>query len=76
MDNVTVWAAFGAGIASFVTPCVLPMVPVYLASMAGPEVLEGEKTRATGRSCCMPSVSFWAWDWSSPAQGRWQGWQA
>jgi len=42
MENVTVWAAFGAGIASFVSPCVLPMVPVYLASLAGPEILEGE----------------------------------
>ena len=41
MDNVSVWAAFIAGIASFITPCVLPMVPVYLASLAGPEVLEG-----------------------------------
>ncbi|MGA3094570.1 MAG: cytochrome c biogenesis CcdA family protein [Dehalococcoidales bacterium] len=40
MENVTFWAAFGAGIASFVTPCVLPMVPVYLASLAGPEILE------------------------------------
>jgi len=42
MDNVSVWAAFGAGLASFVTPCVLPMVPVYLASLAGPEILEGK----------------------------------
>jgi cytochrome c-type biogenesis protein len=42
MENVTVWAAFGAGIASFFTPCVLPMVPVYLASLAGPEILEGK----------------------------------
>ena len=42
MENVTVWAAFVAGIASFITPCVLPMVPVYLASLAGPEILEGK----------------------------------
>jgi cytochrome c-type biogenesis protein len=41
MDNITIWAAFGAGVASFITPCVLPMVPVYLASLAGPEILEG-----------------------------------
>jgi cytochrome c-type biogenesis protein len=40
MENVTIWAAFGAGIASFVSPCVLPMVPVYLASLAGPEILD------------------------------------
>ena len=41
MENVSIWAAFGAGFASFLTPCVLPMVPVYLASLAGPEILEG-----------------------------------
>ncbi len=40
MDNITFWAAFAAGIASFITPCVLPMVPIYLASLAGPDVLE------------------------------------
>jgi cytochrome c-type biogenesis protein len=44
MENVTIWAAFGAGIASFFTPCVLPMVPVYLASLAGPEILEGKSS--------------------------------
>jgi cytochrome c-type biogenesis protein len=42
MENVTVWAALGAGLASFFSPCVLPMVPVYLASLAGPEILEGK----------------------------------
>jgi cytochrome c-type biogenesis protein len=42
MDNITIWVAFGAGVASFITPCVLPMVPVYLASMAGTEILEGD----------------------------------
>jgi cytochrome c-type biogenesis protein len=41
MDNVSFWAAFGAGIASFISPCVLPLVPVYLATLAGPEILEG-----------------------------------
>ncbi len=42
MENVTIWAAFGAGLASFLTPCVLPIVPVYLASLAGPEIFEGK----------------------------------
>jgi len=35
MEDVSVPAAFGAGIASFLSPCVLPLVPVYLASLAG-----------------------------------------
>jgi cytochrome c-type biogenesis protein len=32
--------AFVAGLASFLSPCVLPLAPVYLASLAGPGVLD------------------------------------
>lgn len=42
MENLSFWVALGAGLASFFTPCVLPMVPVYLASLAGPEILDSE----------------------------------
>jgi len=37
--------AFGAGLLSFLSPCVLPLVPVYLASVCGPEILEPEADR-------------------------------
>ena len=40
MGDISLLVAFGAGLASFVSPCVLPLVPVYLASLAGPEILE------------------------------------
>jgi cytochrome c-type biogenesis protein len=33
-ENVTILVAFAAGILSFVSPCVLPLVPVYVAHMA------------------------------------------
>jgi cytochrome c-type biogenesis protein len=33
--QVTVAAAFGAGLLSFLSPCVLPLVPPYLVYMAG-----------------------------------------
>jgi len=51
------WAAFSAGLVSFATPCILPMVPVYLASLAGPEILE---TGATKRrlTIFLHSLSF------------------
>lgn len=43
-EQVTFITAFVGGIFSFVTPCVLPMVPVYIASICGPNVFEkGEK---------------------------------
>ncbi|MEE9365590.1 MAG: cytochrome c biogenesis protein CcdA, partial [Dehalococcoidales bacterium] len=32
--------AFTAGLLSFLSPCVLPLVPVYLASLVGPELLD------------------------------------
>lgn len=37
--------AFSGGLLSFLSPCVLPMVPVYLASLYGPEVLDAGGTR-------------------------------
>ena len=45
MDNISVWASLGAGIASFISPCVLPLVPVYLATLAGPQILEEDQRR-------------------------------
>lgn len=40
MENISLVVAFGAGLLSFLSPCVLPLVPVYLASLYGPEVFE------------------------------------
>ena len=45
MEDASLLVAFGAGIAAFVSPCVLPLVPVYLASICGPEILEPEADR-------------------------------
>jgi len=39
MLNVTFPVAFAAGILSFLSPCVLPLVPVYLANIAGMSIL-------------------------------------
>jgi len=59
MDNVNLWIALGGGIASFLSPCVLPMVPVYLASLAGPDFLDPEKARSIKRSSFfLHSLSF------------------
>ncbi len=45
MENISVLVAFSAGLLSFLSPCVLPLVPVYLASLVGPEIFD---TRITG----------------------------
>jgi cytochrome c-type biogenesis protein len=42
MEQTSLLVAFGAGLLAFLSPCVLPLVPVYLASVCGPEILEPE----------------------------------
>ena len=42
MLNVTFPVAFVAGLLSFLSPCVLPLVPVYIANIAGASVLTSE----------------------------------
>ncbi|CAN5177321.1 cytochrome c biogenesis CcdA family protein [soil metagenome] len=39
--------AFGAGILSFVSPCVLPLVPAFLVNIAGEAALTGTDRRRT-----------------------------
>lgn len=34
-DNLTVGLAFVAGFISFISPCVLPLVPAYIGYMGG-----------------------------------------
>ena len=41
-QNVTVVLAFGAGVLSFLSPCVLPLVPVYLGYLTGSTIGEEE----------------------------------
>ena len=42
-ENITLVVAFSGGLLSFFSPCVLPMVPVYLASLYGPEFFDTGK---------------------------------
>ena len=49
-------AALGAGLVSFVSPCVLPLVPGYLSAVTGVSV--GELDRASWRRVLAPSLVF------------------
>jgi cytochrome c-type biogenesis protein len=45
-SSTTIFAAFGAGFLSFVSPCVLPLVPGYLSTISGvawADIEEGRK---------------------------------
>lgn len=41
--DVNLFTSFVAGVMSFLTPCVLPMVPIYLSYIAGTEEIEKNK---------------------------------
>lgn len=42
MASISVLTALAAGVLSFLSPCILPLVPVYLANIAGASVLTPE----------------------------------
>jgi cytochrome c-type biogenesis protein len=46
--NPTVFAAFAAGLLSFASPCVLPLVPGYLSVLTGGESIRPKEDRRTG----------------------------
>lgn len=45
MGSLTLGAAFGAGLLSFASPCVLPMLPTFLLLLAGSSQEEGRGRR-------------------------------
>ncbi|WP_428643766.1 cytochrome c biogenesis CcdA family protein [Roseibium sp.] len=61
MLDVSIGAALLAGLLSFVSPCVLPIVPPYLCYLAGVSVdeLKGEAATAeTGRRVIFAAIAF------------------
>jgi cytochrome c-type biogenesis protein len=56
--DTTVIAAFAVGFVSFVSPCVLPLVPGYLSAVSGvslPEIQHGEKRMSR---VLLPAIVF------------------
>jgi cytochrome c-type biogenesis protein len=47
-ENVTLLAAFGAGVLSFISPCVLPLIPGYLSYISGLSLDEMRGTLPAG----------------------------
>lgn len=61
MLDVSLGAALVAGLLSFVSPCVLPIVPPYLAYLAGVSFTQlsgGAPPPGTGRRIALASVAF------------------
>src|SRR5882762_5283566 len=59
-SNITIWIAFAAGILSFLSPCVLPLVPGYISLMSGVSIdnlKEGSRAGAR-RAVMLNSLAF------------------
>lgn len=59
-QNITIWIAFAAGILSFLSPCVLPLVPGYISLMSGVSIdrlKEGSSGNAR-RAVIVNSLAF------------------
>ena len=56
-QNVNVLIAFGGGIVSFLSPCVLPIVPAYLSLITGLSVGELTETGPRPAISCAGSRS-------------------
>ena len=55
--DTTVLAAFAVGFVSFISPCVLPLVPGYLSAISGASIAELREGRAL-RHTLLPSLLF------------------
>ena len=58
--HTTVWVAFLAGLVSFVSPCVLPLVPAYLSFLTGSslEELQASATATTRARAVSHALAF------------------
>jgi len=45
LSDITYWTAIGAGLLSFFSPCVLPLVPAYIANLAGASAIDTNEKR-------------------------------
>ncbi len=55
MENVSLFAAFAAGLLSFVSPCVLPLIPGYLSFVSGTTLDDMRGTGVGGGAVVPPA---------------------
>lgn len=60
MGAVPLFAAFLAGLLSFVSPCVLPLTPVYIARLVGPSIWEGQQADKVTRAALRRATTLHA----------------
>jgi cytochrome c-type biogenesis protein len=52
LENITIFAAFAGGFLSFLSPCVLPMLPTFSALLAGTAAEEGNRWKIYVNTGC------------------------
>ncbi|HXG50370.1 MAG TPA: cytochrome c biogenesis protein CcdA [candidate division Zixibacteria bacterium] len=57
MSDVNIYVAFAAGILSFLSPCVLPLIPSYLSFVSGVSLEEMQSERVA-RRVALNSIAF------------------
>ncbi|HZE67939.1 MAG TPA: cytochrome c biogenesis protein/redoxin [Pyrinomonadaceae bacterium] len=57
-SNITIWIAFAAGILSFLSPCVLPLVPGYISLMSGISVDRLKEGTSARSAVILNSLAF------------------
>jgi cytochrome c-type biogenesis protein len=56
--DTTAFAAFAVGFISFISPCVLPLVPGYLSAVSGVSVADFQAGRSKAERVLLPAVVF------------------
>ncbi|MBI3700060.1 MAG: cytochrome c biogenesis protein CcdA [Afipia sp.] len=66
-SDISVYAAFAAGLISFLSPCVLPLVPPYLVYLTGATIehVENDEGAAASRRAVMISALFFVLGFST-----------
>jgi cytochrome c-type biogenesis protein len=57
-NSTTVFAAFAVGFVSFISPCVLPLVPGYLSAVSGVSIAEMQSEEAPTARILWPAAIF------------------
>ena len=56
--DISIWAALGAGVISFLSPCVLPLVPPYLCFITGASLDDLERSDDTAVARALPAAAL------------------
>lgn len=61
MDQLNIWTAFAAGVISFLSPCILPLIPGYISFISGislENLSHSNEKRANLKKSGLCSISF------------------